>query len=245
MENAKRPRFIVQMKNGKAVLLPINQASSTPPVEINSYHHLHPDVLEDLSSCSDKTQTYEEHNENFIQTPSTSRQHLQKNPLPKQKSCSTQTNRQPEGDYLWNEIINKLDLIQQEQRQQAEISNKRITALEGQIKLMRSEFNIVSDKLIPRPGFVAVSSFEWEPLANKNDLDTLEKRLSEPEFRKNFNDYLETRLPSDCSEERMHAAMDIIFTKELVTQITWTGISRPIEKICFFEYKNILGNLKT
>ncbi|XP_040175150.1 uncharacterized protein LOC120908304 [Anopheles arabiensis] len=133
MENAKRPRFIVQMKNGKAVLLPINQASSTPPVKINSYHHLHPDVLEDLSSCSDKTQTYEEHNENFIQTPSTSRQDLLKNPLPKQKSCSTQTNRQTEGDYLWNEIINKLDLIQQEQRQQAEISNKRIAALEGQI----------------------------------------------------------------------------------------------------------------
>ena len=128
-------------------------------------------------------------------------------PLPKQKSCSTQTNRQPEGDYLWNEIINKLDLIQQEQRQQAEISNKRIAALEGQIKLMRSEFNIVSDKLIPRPGFVAVSSFEWEPLANKNDLDTLEKRLSEPEFRKNFNDYLETDNISRTLQEAVSFGM--------------------------------------
>ena len=123
------------------------------------------------------------------------------------------------------------------------MSNK-FAAMDRQIKLIRSEFNIVTDKLISRSGFVQQTDFEWEPVNNQEDLDNIECRLAEPEFKKNFSKYLDNQHSSEGSDERLHDAMDIFFNREFVTKLSWTGIERPNAKICFKKYVNVINQFK-
>ena len=102
----------------------------------------------------------------------------------------------------------------------------------------------MTDKLIPRSGFVQQTDFDWEPVKNQDDLDNLECRLAEPEFKKNFSKYFNNSLSSEGSDERLHEAMYIFFNREFVTKLSWTGIGLPNAKICFKKYVNVINQFK-
>ncbi|XP_040173125.1 uncharacterized protein LOC120905889 [Anopheles arabiensis] len=164
--------------------------------------------------------------------------------LPTFQSTATQTNFLNSGEQMLSDILVKLENIQEEQKRQAEMMNNKFAAMDRQIKLIRSEFNIVTDELITRSGFVQQTYFEWEPVKNQEDLDNLECRLAEPEFKKNFSKYLDNQLSTEGSDDRLHDAMDIFFNREFVTKLSWTGIGRPNAKICFKKYVNVINQFK-
>ena len=78
-------------------------------------------------------------------------------------------------------ILENLDTMQREQQRQADMYQNKMLDMDKQQKIIRSQLDILSDKLIPRPGFVSESSFELETVG---ELDRLEERLGEPKLKK-------------------------------------------------------------
>ncbi|XP_040176154.1 uncharacterized protein LOC120908824 [Anopheles arabiensis] len=200
-------------KNISSTLLQPEFLQTSTTGEESSTLNLHPQLLHELSCNSiehlDCITNIEQN------TPMPSCQKSTKHFLPTFQSTATQTNFLNSGEQILSDILVKLENIQEEQKRQAEMMNNKFAAMDRQIKLIRSEFNIVTDELITRSGFVQQTYFEWEPVKNQEDLDNLECRLAEPEFKKNFSKYLDNQLSTEGSDDRLHDAMDIFSTESL------------------------------
>ncbi|XP_035917740.1 uncharacterized protein LOC118515147 isoform X1 [Anopheles stephensi] len=120
----------------------------------------------------------------------------------------------------------------------------RVRVVEKNQAIIKTKLDLILDKISPRPGLVTNSSFNWEPIASKEMLDAVDQQLNDQQYKKEFKEYLECQLPTDSSEERLHSAMDIIFAKQFVIEMSWTGIGHPNQKFPLFGYKNILALFK-
>ncbi|XP_049291431.1 uncharacterized protein LOC125768162 [Anopheles funestus] len=116
-------------------------------------------------------------------------------------SSGTQTETAAEENTSLHVLLNKLNEIQREQQH----TNKKLKDMEKQIKLLRSELDIVADKVVPSVGIVRASSFDFEPVATKDELNYLEEKLGEQEFTQKLKNFVDARLPSDSVEARLHA----------------------------------------
>uniref|UniRef100_A0A182IK80 DUF4806 domain-containing protein n=1 Tax=Anopheles atroparvus TaxID=41427 RepID=A0A182IK80_ANOAO len=151
------------------------------------------------------------------------------------KDVSTQTERserEPEGSML-QEMLLKLNSMESNHNKQMADANK-------QIRLLRTQLEIMSNRLVSRPGLVPENNFEWEPISSKQDLEKFEEKLKEVECNTSFKEFLENILQSERSEARLHDSMDVIFKRDFVTKLSWTGGGKPDPKIRFLSFINIL-----
>lgn len=151
------------------------------------------------------------------------------------RNVGTQTvesEREP-GNSVLQEILMKLNSMEANH-------NKQMAAAKKQIRLLRTQLEIISDNILPRPGLVNATDFEWEPIGSKEDLERFEEKLKEVEFKISFKMYIENQLESEGAEARLHDSMDIIFKREFITKLSWTGSGKPDPKIRFLSFNNIL-----
>ncbi|XP_040175132.1 uncharacterized protein LOC120908284 [Anopheles arabiensis] len=234
MENAKRPKLTLKMIDGKCVMVvskPQNNDSTTSaakPIlhELKLNAPLHSATTsgnsKTASSCS------------IPGMPNKQKQVQYK--VSRSQSIGTQTMSVVDDNSCLNIILKKLTEIQYEQQQ----TNEKLVDMEKQIKLMRSELDIVADRVAPSVGIVRATSFEFEPVGTKDELDDLELKLVDNDFKNKMEAFVDARLPTDSVDARLHASMDILFKKEFVVNISWSGIGHPNPKIPFNNYKNIL-----
>ncbi|XP_040169607.1 uncharacterized protein LOC120903982 isoform X2 [Anopheles arabiensis] len=262
MDSAKRPKLLVSIKNGEYKLLPLNNnmsihtgsqnmarenaSSSKQTVSSDKrkpVSRTNNAMVDNVPSTSMVVRSSLDHF-SFMETTASTSGACQRKPKPLSSTASmaTQTDFSSGQNVGLDAILEKLDTMQREQQRQADMYHKKMLDMEKQQKLIRAQLDILSDKLIPRPGFVAESSFEWETVGTREELDRLEEKLGEPEFKKKIMEFLDTKLPTDSSEARLHDSMDIIFKKGFVTQANWTGLGP--DKVCFSNYERVIQIFK-
>ncbi|XP_049294434.1 uncharacterized protein LOC125769670 [Anopheles funestus] len=152
------------------------------------------------------------------------------------QSVGTQTILTGVENVYPSDVMMKLNEILRENQQ----TNKKLVDMDKQMKLMRSELDIVANRLVPRDGIVRATTFEFEAVGSKEELDELEQNLHRQDFIKEISEFLDTRLPADSVEARMHACVDVLFKRDFFVKMSWSGVGHPNRKIPFKNYSNIL-----
>uniref|UniRef100_A0AAG5D0Y7 DUF4806 domain-containing protein n=1 Tax=Anopheles atroparvus TaxID=41427 RepID=A0AAG5D0Y7_ANOAO len=219
--NRKRPKVMIRLANNKCIILNSQNGENVPVSQtIVKEPILHPLFLQRTENAS-SSQLHHEENAYRI--------------AHQMKDVSTQTERserEPESSML-QEMLLKLNSMESNHYKQMADANK-------QIRLLRTQLEIMSDRLMSRPGLVPENNFEWEPISSKEDLEKFEEKLKEVEYNTSFKEFLENNLQSEGSEARLHDSIDIIFKREFVTKLSWTGGGKPVPKIRFLSFINIL-----
>lgn len=83
-------------------------------------------------------------------------------------------------------------------------------------------------------------SFVFQPMENAQQLEDLEKKLEDEEFKSKLLRWLRLNVSGDCTEDRMLGVLDALFTKKFQTLCSWTGISRKGPKTAVLPNRNIL-----
>ncbi|XP_055587663.1 uncharacterized protein LOC129740083 isoform X2 [Uranotaenia lowii] len=83
--------------------------------------------------------------------------------------------------------------------------------------------------------------FLFQAIANEKELEELEAKLEDEEFKSEFINWLLFNVDGDCAENRMLSALDMIFSLEFQACCTWTGSSRKGPKIAMMPNRRILS----
>ncbi|XP_052889357.1 uncharacterized protein LOC128297707 [Anopheles moucheti] len=154
-----------------------------------------------------------------------------------QSSIATQTISSGEENACFGQILNKLNEIQRKQL----VTNKKLLEMDRQMKLVRAELDLLADRIAPRVGVVRANSFEFEPIGCKEELDDFEQNLRGQEFKIKMRQFVDARLPTESIEARLHASVDVLFKRDFVVKLSWTGMGHPNPKIAFKDYNNVLN----
>ncbi|XP_052890498.1 uncharacterized protein LOC128298760 [Anopheles moucheti] len=252
MENTQSKVVLLKMNNGKMVLSAKPQ-SAAPNPQPKLHTNLVSQIFGESNICDD------DNKENSF-TDSNSQQHNRNVPLrlpaniKRLPMASTSKLHSSIGstshidmDLLNQKIdaaMEKLNRIEQRQQDHENDRNKRMSAMEKNQSIIKAKLDLILDKLSPRSGLVPTSTFQWEAINTKENLDEFEQQLGMPDYKQKLHDYLECQLPTDNSEERLHAAMDLLFGRAFLTEMSWTGIGHPNNKIPMCTYVNILALYK-
>uniref|UniRef100_A0AAG5D1I5 DUF4806 domain-containing protein n=1 Tax=Anopheles atroparvus TaxID=41427 RepID=A0AAG5D1I5_ANOAO len=78
-------------------------------------------------------------------------------------------------------------------------------------------------------------------IANLQDFDDLEKKLADPMFLVEIKEWLDDKIAHLDTKNRIHEAIDYLFTAEFLTRCSWSGAGKMGTKIPFRQYKNVLN----
>ncbi|XP_049294432.1 uncharacterized protein LOC125769667 [Anopheles funestus] len=254
MENTQRKVVHLKMSNGRYALSEMPQTAAQTP-QPKRHANLLAKLSETLTTGEDN---YPENSDsqciplrsisNVPKPQSSNLTHINRAPMAsKSKPPSATYRTQTEIDSMEKKIdavMEKVNTIQKQQQNLENLINTKVTSLEKNQSVIKAKLDLILDELSPRPGLVPASTFDWEPISTKEKLEELEKQLTVQEYKQEMKNYLECQLPTDSSEERLHEAMDIIFGRAFTTEMSWTGIGYPDNKIPLCSYVNILSLLK-
>uniref|UniRef100_A0A182WR36 DUF4806 domain-containing protein n=1 Tax=Anopheles minimus TaxID=112268 RepID=A0A182WR36_9DIPT len=90
------------------------------------------------------------------------------------------------------------------------------------------------------PMFPVVPQFKVDLLTEMDELEKFEERLNDEEYLKQVRCWIDTTLGLEReSEHRMHTILDLIISRKLFAEFSWTGAGK--EKRPMYVHKNILG----
>ncbi|XP_049289799.1 uncharacterized protein LOC125770768 [Anopheles funestus] len=136
-------------------------------------------------------------------------------------------------------VISKVDVF----------ANETVSSLRNQLANLEKATSIVIAKLdiLTDKTVIPVSmrhrknnNIGFEPIATAQELTNFEMSLSDNSYFNEIATWLENNIYENTPENRMIEIMDLIFTKQFLTECSWTGISKGKEKIPLITYKNVL-----
>ncbi|XP_052897131.1 uncharacterized protein LOC128304049 [Anopheles moucheti] len=94
----------------------------------------------------------------------------------------------------------------------------------------------------PREGVFPGSNFELVPLENERELKEFNRVLcTDADYELKVVQFLQRKISCADVKNRMHQAIDLLFSKAFFAQITWTGLSKTGEqKVEFRRYSKVL-----
>ncbi|XP_055542944.1 uncharacterized protein LOC129728524 [Wyeomyia smithii] len=83
-------------------------------------------------------------------------------------------------------------------------------------------------------------AFYFNPIEREEELTKLELQLADNNYRSKMVKWLRVNCTGDCAENRMLGILDMLISKKMQTQCTWTGASRLGPKLAIMPNRNIL-----
>ncbi|XP_049549481.1 uncharacterized protein LOC125960231 isoform X2 [Anopheles darlingi] len=119
-------------------------------------------------------------------------------------------------------------------------------ALVKKIDAMDSIFcSINSQQFSAAKDYVATPSFTFEPVKTIKQLIELERKLNDESYRLELVAWLIFNVVGKNSQKRMSSCLDVLFSRELLINCTWTGMNRDkTKKAALREQRNILSLFK-
>lgn len=153
--------------------------------------------------------------------------------------------KEPDEQLILNGVgSHKSNLDERLERIECALSglSNRLTKVEKGMSTIIAKIDILTDKTV-----IPVSmrrrknnNVGFEPIKNVQELKTFELDLSDNSYFNEIATWLENNMYENTLENRMIEIMDLIFTKQFLTECSWTGISKGKEKIALMTYKNVL-----
>ncbi|XP_035775272.1 uncharacterized protein LOC118457640 isoform X2 [Anopheles albimanus] len=116
---------------------------------------------------------------------------------------------------------------------------KKIDALDGIFcNLNAQQFSAAKD-------YVATPSFTFEPVKTIEQLVELEKKLNDESYRSELVAWLVFNVVGKNSQKRMSSCLDVLFSRELLINCSWAGMSRDkTKKAALRNQRNIMNLFK-
>ena len=128
-----------------------------------------------------------------------------------------------------NTIISKLDTIITEQR------------------ILRQIFeHALQSNMIGSNDHREMTCFKLSPINDAYELKSFDEQLgTDREFRQKLIQYIKYKTNDTRTEQLLHCAIDICFSKKMFHELTWTGrSSSDLHKLCIQSYTNVLDLFK-
>lgn len=122
------------------------------------------------------------------------------------------------------------------------------------VRLLQKQITVLNDKLFPpQPStskqVVRHKGSEHEPfnypkVSCKEELEALEKHLSTDDNHQKMIEMLNQQIDTMNYKQRLHNALFLLFTRKFLIECSWSGCGKPVRKIPFSHYHNILRLFK-
>uniref|UniRef100_A0AAG5D959 DUF4806 domain-containing protein n=1 Tax=Anopheles atroparvus TaxID=41427 RepID=A0AAG5D959_ANOAO len=151
------------------------------------------------------------------------------------------TTRQPAAT---TDVIAYLIAIKTAIDQNHKLLESRLDRLERAVKRNEVEIQLIGDLIRPRAGLQA-GGFTLQPVGTAEDLRNFETRLAgEGDYLQSVRNWLMENVTSLDSDNRLHEAMDLIFDRQFLPLVGWTGASKNGSKIALRDFTNVLDLFK-
>ncbi|XP_061507433.1 probable E3 ubiquitin-protein ligase bre1 [Anopheles gambiae] len=121
-------------------------------------------------------------------------------------------------------------------------SKKKISSLERKLDLLNTKLDYIIDVLHEKSGHSEpVSEFDFEAIQDQKQLEDFESQLGESNgiFKQKILTELRSSLKLGNSKYQIHQALDLLFSRQFLAKMTWSGRSKTEQKIPFSSYTNI------
>uniref|UniRef100_A0A6E8VN33 DUF4806 domain-containing protein n=1 Tax=Anopheles coluzzii TaxID=1518534 RepID=A0A6E8VN33_ANOCL len=86
-----------------------------------------------------------------------------------------------------------------------------------------------------------LAGFEFNAVSNEEELNELDFKLgADAEYQGNLTKWLNVKIVSEDSKNRLHEAMEIVFKRDFLPKCSWKGRSKPEPKIPMSAQRNIM-----
>ncbi|XP_058124953.1 uncharacterized protein LOC131266444 [Anopheles coustani] len=118
----------------------------------------------------------------------------------------------------------------------------RITKVEKRVSLVSTKMEMLLNSIgtIRKRSHLSRfhrASFEFSAVNSKAEFESLNNQLGKKEYKEKVPGWLDANITAVDSENRMHQARDLVFTKTFFNECTWTGKN---DKIPMVKYRNVL-----
>ncbi|XP_052900245.1 uncharacterized protein LOC128306698 [Anopheles moucheti] len=119
--------------------------------------------------------------------------------------------------------------------------NHRLDRLEHITSTIAAKLDILLDKSItPVNQRRKTINIGFEIISSEEEIKTFEANLNEISYFNEISSWLEDNIFEITPDNRMIEILDLLFTKQFLTEFSWTGISKGKQKIAMMTFKNIL-----
>ncbi|XP_050086490.1 uncharacterized protein LOC126571747 [Anopheles aquasalis] len=126
------------------------------------------------------------------------------------------------------DICNRLQEITTSQQQiQASMNmlTNRIARMEKSVAEALAIFPTILEKIEAQPSRKE-PKFSFNPIGSIKELEELEGRLNEENYKQAMINWLEWNVNGERSEKRMAKSLDLLFSEAMQAKCTWSGVSR-------------------